>query len=125
MITKSIERAQKKIEAMNFSSRKNIIEYDDVMNYQREVVYNRRNFSLHEEDISIELNHIIEEYVDDLIEEYCSDNNSDNWNFDVFKTEILNTFSLELKDSSQINNTDMLRDAIMKGTLQIVSFKKD
>ena len=125
MITKSIERAQKKIEAMNFASRKNIIEYDDVMNYQREVVYNRRNFSLHEEDISIELNHIIEEYVDDLIEEYCSDNNPDNWNFDTFKSEILNTFSLELKNSSQISNTGMLRDTIMKGASQIISFKKD
>jgi len=125
MITKSIERAQKKIEAMNFASRKNIIEYDDVMNYQREVVYNRRNFSLHEEDISIELNHIIEEYVDDLIEEYCGDNNIDNWNFDTFKSEILNTFSLELKNSDQISNTSMLRDTIMKGASQIISFKKD
>jgi len=125
MITKSIERAQKKIEAMNFASRKNIIEYDDVMNYQREVVYNRRNFSLHEEDISIELNHIIEEYVDDLMEEYCSDSNPDNWGFHSFKTEILNTFSLELKDNDQINNTNTLKNAIIKGTSQIISFKKD
>ena len=65
MITKSIERAQKKIEAMNFASRKNIIEYDDVMNYQREVVYNRRNFALHEENISVELDQIIDEHIDD------------------------------------------------------------
>ena len=92
---------------------------------KREVVYNRRNFSLHEEDISIELNHIIEEYVDDLIEEYCGDNNIDNWNFDTFKSEILNTFSLELKNSDQISNTNMLRDTIMKGASQIISFKKD
>jgi len=125
MITKSIERAQKKIEAMNFSSRKNIIEYDDVMNYQREVVYNRRNFSLHEEDISIELKHIIEEYVDDLIEEYCNDNNSDNWNFNSFKTEILNTFSLELKDSIQFNEKNSLKESILEGTSQIIAFKKD
>ena len=61
MVTKSIERAQKKVEAMNFSGRKNIIEYDDVMNYQREIVYNRRNYSLHKEDISEELNTIISE----------------------------------------------------------------
>ena len=125
MITKSIERAQKKIEAMNFSSRKNIIEYDDVMNYQREVVYNRRNFSLHEKNISIELNNIIEEYVDDIIEEYCSDNNSDNWNFESFKSEILNTFSLDLKEASDFNSKSMLRSTIISGTSQIISFKKD
>ena len=63
MITKSIERAQKKIEAMNFGSRKNIIEYDDVMNYQRDIVYTRRNYSLHEEDVSLELKQIISEYL--------------------------------------------------------------
>tara|TARA_Y100001970_G_scaffold16832_1_gene18997 strand:+ start:27242 stop:30325 length:3084 start_codon:yes stop_codon:yes gene_type:complete len=125
MITKSIERAQKKIEAMNFSSRKNIIEYDDVMNYQREVVYNRRNFSLHEKNITIELNNIIEEYVDDVIDQYCADNNSENWNFESLKSEILNTFSLDLKDINLFNNKSMLRDAIIKGTSQIISFKKE
>ena len=125
MITKSIERAQKKIEAMNFASRKNIIEYDDVMNYQREVVYNRRNFSLHAEDISIEINNIIEEYVDDLIDEHCGDNNSDNWSFDLFKSEILNTFSLDLNDNDKIDNSQALKKGIMDGTSKIISFKKD
>ncbi len=125
MITKSIERAQKKIEAMNFSSRKNIIEYDDVMNYQREVVYNRRNFSLHADDISIELNHIVEEYIDDLIDEYCNDNNVSNWNFKSLKNEILNTFSLDLKDIESFNSLVSLKDAIIGGTSQIISFKKE
>ena len=125
MITKSIERAQKKIAAMNFASRKNIIEYDDVMNYQREVVYNRRNFSLHEEDISIELNHILKEYIDDLIEEHCSDSDSNSWDFQSFKTEILNIFSLELKDDIQNTSKNSLRDTIIKGTSEIISFKKD
>ena len=93
MITRSIERAQKKIEAMNFGSRKNIIEYDDVMNYQREVVYNRRNFSLHEEDVSVELNQIIEEHVDDVLDDYCIGSNVDNWEMESLQAEILNTYS--------------------------------
>ena len=97
MITKSIERAQKKIEAMNFASRKNIIEYDDVMNYQRDVVYNRRNFSLHEEDISIELNQIIDEHIDDTIDEFCTGSNIDSWDLESHKNEILSIYSLDIE----------------------------
>ena len=125
MITKSIERAQKKIEAMNFASRKNIIEYDDVMNYQREVVYNRRNFSLHEEDISIELNQIIQEYVDDLIDECCSDNNIENWDFPYINNEVLNTFSLDIKSDSSIGNVNSLKNIIIEGSSKIIKFKKE
>ena len=125
MITKSIERAQKKIEAMNFASRKNIIEYDDVMNYQREVVYNRRNFSLHAKDISLEVNNIIEEYVDDLIDDFCGDNNSFNWDFKSLSDEILNTFSLDIKEAMQITDSKILKKFIIDGTSKIISFKKD
>ena len=123
MITKSIERAQKKIEAMNFASRKNIIEYDDVMNYQREVVYNRRNFSLHEEDISLELNQIIDEHINDVIEEYCS-GSLENWDKDSFKNEILNTFSLDIK-IDEVVDEKQLRNLITKGTSKIIEFKNE
>ena len=123
MITKSIERAQKKIEAMNFASRKNIIEYDDVMNYQRDVVYNRRNFSLHEEDISIELNQIIDEYADDIIEEHCS-GSLDNWDKESLISEILNTFSLDLKIDN-IADAKELKHLIAKGASKIIEFKNE
>ena len=123
MITKSIERAQKKIEAMNFASRKNIIEYDDVMNYQREVVYNRRNFSLHEEDISLELNQIIDEHINDVIEEHCS-GSLENWDKDSFKNEILNTFSLDIK-IDEVADEKQLRNLITEGTSKIIEFKNE
>ena len=87
MVTKSIERAQKKVEAMNFGGRKNIIEYDDVMNYQREIVYDRRNYSLHKEDISEELNQIVEEYIDDEISVHCSGNRG-AWDFSSMNSEL-------------------------------------
>ena len=81
MVTKSIERAQKKIEAMNFASRKNLIEYDNVMNSQREIVYNRRNYSLHEDDISGELNQIVGEFIEDSISKVSSiSGNTFKWN---------------------------------------------
>jgi len=125
MITKSIERAQKKIEAMNFGSRKNIIEYDDVMNYQREVVYNRRNFSLHEEDISVELNQIIEEHMDDVLDDYCVGSNTDNWDIESLKEEILNTYSLDFKFDSSMNKKEELKNMLIEGTSKILDFKKE
>ena len=124
MITKSIERAQKKIEAMNFGSRKNIIEYDDVMNYQRDIVYTRRNYSLHEEDVSIELKQIISEYLDDILDEYCGDKNSENWDFHGLNSDILNTFSLDFKFDYSIENYDKIKDIIIKETDKIIEFKK-
>ena len=60
-----------------------------------------------------------------MIEEYCSDSNSNSWDFQSFKTEILNIFSLELKDDIQNTSRDSLRDTIIKGTSEIISFKKD
>src|ERR1700748_1320886 len=55
MITKSIERAQKKVEENNFGIRKNLLEYDDVMNAQRDVIYKRRNHALFGDRLSIDL----------------------------------------------------------------------
>ena len=52
LVTKSIENAQKKVEARNFSIRKHVLEYDDVMNQQREVIYAQRKKILRQEDLS-------------------------------------------------------------------------
>ncbi len=63
LITKSIERAQKRVEARNFGIRKHLLEYDDVMNQQREIIYDRRNYALHGEDLVAEVENMLEEYV--------------------------------------------------------------
>ena len=63
MVTRSIERAQKKVEGRNYSIRKHLLEYDDVMNQQREIVYDRRNYALTGENISREVNDIMDEYI--------------------------------------------------------------
>ena len=125
MVTKSIERAQKKIEAMNFGSRKNLIEYDDVMNYQREIVYNRRNYSLHEEDISDELNEIIKEYIDDILDEFCSSSSNINWNFDGLNNELLNIFALDMKIDENSGNLNDLKQSIIDGTKAVLNFKEE
>ena len=125
MITKSIERAQKKIEAMNFGSRKNIIEYDDIMNYQRDIVYNRRNFALHEQNISNELEIIIEEYIDIIIAEFCSSSSSNQWEFSAFKDDVLNTFGIDLGDDINCSNNIELIEKLKQIINEALQFKDE
>jgi len=67
MVTKSIERAQKKVEARNFDMRKHLLEYDDVLNQQREVIYNRRHDVLSRDTVRDQVLEIIEETIDGLL----------------------------------------------------------
>lgn len=69
MITKAIERAQKKVEMQNYAIRKRLLEYDDVMNKQREIIYERRNIALRNEDVKEELEIILDEFLDYTFEE--------------------------------------------------------
>ena len=125
MVTKSIERAQKKIEAMNFGARKNLIEYDDVMNYQREIVYNRRNYSLHESDISDELNEILNEYIEDVLDEYCSNSSNLNWDYNGLNSNLINTLGLDMKIDSNISDKKQLKQMILDGANTVLDFKKE
>ena len=70
MITKSIERAQKKVEENNFGIRKRLLEYDDVMNIQREAVYNKRNNALSGERLSVDLYNMIMSLTESLVEDH-------------------------------------------------------
>jgi len=73
LITKSIENAQKKVEAHNFDIRKHLIEYDDVMNKQREVIYTQRREILGGEDLRGSFMEMMDETVEDLVETYAID----------------------------------------------------
>jgi preprotein translocase subunit SecA len=73
MITKSIENAQKKVEAHNFDIRKHLIEYDDVMNKQREVIYTQRREILAGEDLRSSFIEMMDETVEDLVAAYAID----------------------------------------------------
>ena len=127
MVTRSIERAQKKVEGRNFGIRKHLLEYDDVMNQQREIVYDRRNYALHGENISREVDEIMADYLDNLIQLYCENgNNPREWNWDEFTNEVLNTFSLDIKsENDRVSSIDELRDMVVQGVNAILSFKKE
>ncbi len=90
MITKSIERAQKKIEENNFGIRKRLLEYDDVMNSQREVIYKRRKNALMGEKLSLDLFNSFNDMVFALL-----DRHTDSKDFLNFQNDFLKTFSLD------------------------------
>jgi preprotein translocase subunit SecA len=75
MITKSVERAQKKVEENNFSIRKRLLEYDDTMNSQREVIYTRRNRALQGDRLKGEVFDLLEEFAGDLVEKHFDEVN--------------------------------------------------
>ncbi len=92
MITKSIERAQKKVEENNFGIRKRLLEYDDVMNSQREVIYKRRNHALYGDRLTFDLNNMFY----DLCEEVVI-SNQDAQNYDEFKLDCIRLLSVDTK----------------------------
>ncbi len=78
MITKSIERAQKKVEENNFAIRKNLLEYDDVMNSQREVIYKRRKNALYGDRLEPDILNMIHETCEDIVFNSKSQNDLDS-----------------------------------------------
>ncbi|MDP2388282.1 MAG: preprotein translocase subunit SecA [Bacteroidota bacterium] len=108
MITKSIERAQKKVEENNFGTRKRLIEYDDVMNAQREVVYRRRKNALFGERLSVDIANMLYDISENAVNEF-----HDNKDFEGFTLELIRALSIESpvteSEFSTIKNNDLIQ----------------
>ena len=90
MITKSIERAQKKVEENNFGIRKRLLEYDDVMNKQRETIYRKRRNALFGDRLAIDLSEMFYDVCVALVEDYCQDKD-----YEGFAQAMITTFGCE------------------------------
>jgi preprotein translocase subunit SecA len=90
MISKSIERAQKKVEENNFGIRKRLLEYDDVMNSQREVVYKKRRHALYGERLEVDVLNMMFDSVENLVTEYQG-----SGEFEDFNLELMRLLSVE------------------------------
>ncbi len=90
MITKSIERAQKKVEENNFGIRKRLLEYDDVMNSQRDVIYKRRKHALFGDRLSIDLDNAMFDVCTDIATQF-----EENRDFEAFKLEVMKHLAME------------------------------
>ncbi|QQL48749.1 preprotein translocase subunit SecA [Mucilaginibacter ginkgonis] len=92
MISKSIERAQKKVEENNFGIRKRLLEFDDVMNAQRTVIYTKRKNALFGERLDVDISNTIFDVVEDVVTEYKESNN-----YEGFQLEIIRLFSVDIE----------------------------
>ena len=112
MISKRIEHAQKSVEAQNFEARKHLLEYDDVMNKQRETIYSLRRSFLEGRDQKEFVLERAGAIADELVETYCPrDQHPDQWNVTQFANEVLNQFGIDLKtagiDVAQLNHDEL------------------
>ncbi|AOW19441.1 preprotein translocase subunit SecA [Urechidicola croceus] len=116
MISKSIERAQKKVEENNFGIRKNLLEYDDVMNSQREVVYKRRRHALYGERLQVDIVNMIYDTCANLIQENKINEDYNNFEFELIRfSSTSSPFSEEeFKTKSSEDLTDELFDTVYK-----------
>jgi preprotein translocase subunit SecA len=97
MVTKSIERAQKQVEAQNFAVRKHLLEYDDVMNKQREAVYGLRRLILEGKDTRDYVLNLAHEVLDWYLDSYCPEKEDpEAWNVDGLRLVLKETYGLDL-----------------------------
>ncbi|WP_303914694.1 preprotein translocase subunit SecA [Subdoligranulum variabile] len=94
LITNTIESAQKKLEASNFAIRKQVLQYDDVMNQQREIIYKQRQMVLNGEDISDKLHEMMRQSIDDACANYLNGETADDWDFAGLRRHFMNWLCL-------------------------------
>ena len=106
-VSKSIENAQKRVESHNFDIRKTLLEYDDISNEQRKVIYNQRNDILKSDDIDIIFNNILDYTCDDLISSYIpEDLAASQWNLEKLDSILKSDFLIEI-DSRKVLEEDV------------------
>ncbi len=109
LLTRQIERAQRKVESHNYDMRKNLLEYDDVANDQRAVIYQLRNDILTSESINDMIEGISEEAIQELASQYIDpDSMEDTWDLDGLSQSIYNDFMISLDLESIVNQDDSL-----------------
>ena len=129
LVTKSIERSQRKVEAYNFEIRKRLIDYDDVMNKQREVIYGRRDEAMEADDLHRILSLMIEDYVDSAVEQYIDPAElQENWPLEEFCAQLegvfLHAFPLPEVESVEDHTVGEVRDNAREIALEALKLRE-
>ena len=121
MITKQIEKAQKKVEENHFGTRKHLLEYDDVMNSQREAIYEKRRHALFGERLSIDINNMMYDLGESLIEKF-----QDTSDYEGLQLEVLSTMGIDLpfeEDEFKRSKLEVLADKLFDRALEVYNNK--
>ena len=130
MLTNAIESAQKKVEGRNFDVRKRVLQYDDVMNTQREIIYSQRKTVLNGENLKSSFEKMFEGIIDDVIANYCSENEyADMWDMEAITSYLESVFlpkgALDIgKEELQSFDKDDLKEKLMEIVQKIYEFKE-
>ena len=120
MVSNAIERAQKRVEGHNFDIRKHLLEYDDVMNKQREVIYNQRREILAGANLSEEIGQMVQELTDDLLDQFTDERTmSEDWDLQGLSEAFLQRFGLHL-DLQDLNPDNLSLDDLRETAHQQV-----
>ena len=116
IISKSIESAQSKIEGYNFDIRKYVLDYDDVMNKQREVIYKKRREILEKDNLKNDILKEIEEQIEKIVSRYCTKEGEYAWDIDCICDEVRKIFSLkeEVKKKLEVIKDDKSKNEVEK-----------
>ncbi len=117
MLSKSIERAQRKVEENNFGIRKRLLEYDDVMNSQREVIYTRRRNALYGERIDVDIKNMMTDFADNLVESMHGISD-----YEDFKLEVIKSLSIDPeidRDSYENSDKESLKSSLLEQIVNV------
>ena len=126
MISNAVENAQKKVESRNFTIRKNVLKYDDVMNAQREIIYKQRREVLDGKDIHENIINMIEFVADNVPHMYLEGENNEI-NVESLNNEILNLFGIDMLDfiKTNKNNPETISAKLKEQALEIYKQKEE
>lgn len=128
-ISRAIENAQKRVEGQNFDIRKHLLDYDDVMNRQRKVIYEQRKKVLRGDNLWADIEEMVGEIVDDLLSEFVNEkDHKDEWNFKGLDDALLKQFNLkfDLVNSDQNDlQPSSLRESIIQGVQKLLRKKEN
>ena len=113
MITKSIERAQKKVEENNFGIRKRLLEYDDVMNSQREVIYSKRRHALLGERLSVDIANMMYDVTENIVDTYHQAGDFEGFDFDLIRSFSMDS-PVKENDFRKMNTGDITNQVYEK-----------
>ncbi|MEN6620550.1 MAG: preprotein translocase subunit SecA [Smithella sp.] len=126
-ISRAIENAQKRVEGQNFDIRKHLLEFDDVMNKQRNVVYEQRKKVLRGESLWADVEEMLEEVADDLLFEHVDEKKHyEEWNLKGLDDSILKQFNLKLNiaNSTEVNSPNSMRELIIQKVTELLRNKE-